>query len=80
MQSKNRETIKIQKPSYGSRIKRAYEQGYSAGWADGNGNKAFGSSVSGAIGYGNGNRARQRYEKAKRSERYVKNIRLKTKQ
>lgn len=75
MQTKN-----VKKLSYGSRIKRAYEQGYSAGWADGNGNKAFGSSVSGAIGYGNGNRARRRYEKAKRSERYVNNIRLKAKQ
>lgn len=66
------------KPTYGDRLKEAYERGYSSGWEDGANAKAFGATLSGSIGYGKGARARKRYDKAQRSERYVRNIRQKT--
>lgn len=66
------------KQSYGEVIKSAYESGYNAGWTDCTDNAAFGAAVTGAVGYGNGYRAKKRYNKAQRSEAYVKRIRSKT--
>lgn len=74
---KNVANVKTKKTTYGERLKQAYERGYSSGWTDRENNATFGASLAGSIGYGNGSRARKRFDKAQRSERYVKNIRQK---
>ena len=67
--------VKQAPKNYGNAVKKAYEDGYNAGWSDCREKAPFGTAVSGAVGYGAGYRAKRKYNKAQRSEAYVKRIR-----
>lgn len=66
--------VKEKAKRYGGDIKNAYELGYNAGWRDCPENSPIGATISGAVGYGCGYRAKKKYNKAQRSETYVRRI------